>query len=606
MPMTRAQFAAEIKRKYPQYAKVPDDKLVDAVLAKYPIYGKQLTDSPTQATKAMDETANVWRAFPDKGKYADLLTDMEGGRGNTVATANNNPGNLKDPTDKTGKRFQKFGSYEEGRQALLRQMDDWRRRFPDMTIDAFNRRYAGDESMGGDNANGTVAGRNRRMLEEIGRGGFGGTLETGKLPPSTTRLGGAGSTWTDMTPQERAARVRAKQPITPPELLPKPAYAGMQATQKPGTTAEGATWGDVYRNTLRPSFRLGNVTKGVARGGLGALKSIYQLATSDPQEFEQLIKEPAKAEWAKAVNARKQGRYMEMLAHGAAAGDPLGGPWAAQLGERIGSGDIGGGLGELGGGLGVSKVMPGSASETKPGSLFGVMTRGTRGLEFLEKNYGDIVVDATPTFRWAVEARQKELAGHVMSPALERLLQRLVTQNGKLTFQQVRDHETALGSRIPWQPGSNADPVMLGIMKKARESLGTQATAALKDQVSQSASDLYVRSKAQVAKAKGWEAGFDRWGTLGGGLVGAEFGRHFGGNPLEWGAGGAAAGRWLFRPAAGWAIKHITVPPEFDVQGLYRRSRIPTSELLSGARRPLGTAAEFGGLQRPEQEKEQP
>jgi len=45
--LTRAQFAAKLKNKYPQYAQVPDDHLVDVVLAKYPTYKDQIMDVAT-------------------------------------------------------------------------------------------------------------------------------------------------------------------------------------------------------------------------------------------------------------------------------------------------------------------------------------------------------------------------------------------------------------------------------------------------------------------------------------------------------------------------------------------------------------------------------
>lgn len=44
--MTRKEFAASIKAKYPQYKEVPDDQLVDAMLEKYPTYKAQVQDPP--------------------------------------------------------------------------------------------------------------------------------------------------------------------------------------------------------------------------------------------------------------------------------------------------------------------------------------------------------------------------------------------------------------------------------------------------------------------------------------------------------------------------------------------------------------------------------
>lgn len=50
--MTRAQFAKSIKGKYPQYASMPDDQLVDSIFAKYPQYRENVLDvAPTGNAK---------------------------------------------------------------------------------------------------------------------------------------------------------------------------------------------------------------------------------------------------------------------------------------------------------------------------------------------------------------------------------------------------------------------------------------------------------------------------------------------------------------------------------------------------------------------------
>lgn len=51
-------------------------------------------------------------------------------------------------------------------------------------------------------------------------------------------------------------------------------------------------------------------------------------------------------EWEKAVQAGREGRYSEAVGHGVASFTPFVGPAAAEAGERMGSGDIAGGLGE--------------------------------------------------------------------------------------------------------------------------------------------------------------------------------------------------------------------------------------------------------------------
>jgi hypothetical protein len=51
--VTAAQFAQQIKKKYPQYAKVPDEQLAHAMVEKYPQYAKQVTFTAAPA-KAHD------------------------------------------------------------------------------------------------------------------------------------------------------------------------------------------------------------------------------------------------------------------------------------------------------------------------------------------------------------------------------------------------------------------------------------------------------------------------------------------------------------------------------------------------------------------------
>lgn len=46
---TRAEFAASIKAKYPVYANVPDDQLVDRMLEKYPTYRDRIQEEPPPA-----------------------------------------------------------------------------------------------------------------------------------------------------------------------------------------------------------------------------------------------------------------------------------------------------------------------------------------------------------------------------------------------------------------------------------------------------------------------------------------------------------------------------------------------------------------------------
>jgi hypothetical protein len=70
-----------------------------------------------------------------------------------------------------------------------------------------------------------------------------------------------------------------------------------------------------------------------ALGGRGPLNTIGDLANAQIDQFRQ------------AAGAARQGRYSEAVGHGIAGAVPIVGPAAANVGERIGQGDVAGGLG---------------------------------------------------------------------------------------------------------------------------------------------------------------------------------------------------------------------------------------------------------------------
>lgn len=63
MPLTRAQFAEEIKRKFPQYQSVPDNQLVDAVLTKYPQYRGQVHEAQNPEAQKTPLPGGTLRQF---------------------------------------------------------------------------------------------------------------------------------------------------------------------------------------------------------------------------------------------------------------------------------------------------------------------------------------------------------------------------------------------------------------------------------------------------------------------------------------------------------------------------------------------------------------
>ena len=98
---TKEQLAAKIKEKYPAYAEVDNDVLVDKITAKYPQYLKQLEGGKTPATAG--ETADVVADQPnelvsqsesglselpedDKGFFEDLFDTAKKGYASAGAT----------------------------------------------------------------------------------------------------------------------------------------------------------------------------------------------------------------------------------------------------------------------------------------------------------------------------------------------------------------------------------------------------------------------------------------------------------------------------------------------------------------------------------------
>lgn len=79
--LTRAEFAASIKAKYPVYASVPDAELVDKMLAKYPVYQDQVVDFKSTATLP-PEPSRMARVGELAG---DVLTGAAKGAGQTAA-----------------------------------------------------------------------------------------------------------------------------------------------------------------------------------------------------------------------------------------------------------------------------------------------------------------------------------------------------------------------------------------------------------------------------------------------------------------------------------------------------------------------------------------
>ena len=130
----------------------------------------------------------------------------------------------------------------------------------------------------------------------------------------------------------------------------------------------------------------------VSSSGAGVIPGRAMLA------MKRLGYDPQAEEAKKVVPLAQQGRYSEAAGHAGAAALPMMGPYAANIGERVGSGDIAGGLTEAAGAI----ALPEVAREAMPGGrLPGAAAEGGRAL---------------PTVDAAVRGVSKA-AGHVVPAA---------------------------------------------------------------------------------------------------------------------------------------------------------------------------------------------
>ena len=139
--VTRAEFAAKLKAKYPQYTNVPDDQLVDKVLARYPTYKDRLqektagpaqpimrapntiqlprygrridpSESPSAASAAEDALPMIGGALaaaavPEGAPFWISLLASSGGAlgGSTAKSLAKNPREIPDPMDVVSDTF---------------------------------------------------------------------------------------------------------------------------------------------------------------------------------------------------------------------------------------------------------------------------------------------------------------------------------------------------------------------------------------------------------------------------------------------------------------------------------------------------------------------
>lgn len=150
---------------------------------------------------------------------------------------------------------------------------------------------------------------------------------------------------------------RSKAPAAPPAKIPE------GVTEHPIERAAPAAQQDAPTHPENYGFTAGNMLhnakEGLSELGTGALAAGHDLLTNpdwvigqgntlkekilDPNtSFNKIVGAPAAAEEGKAKDAWKQGHVAEAAGHELASYLPVVGPWAANLGEQAGTGDVGG------------------------------------------------------------------------------------------------------------------------------------------------------------------------------------------------------------------------------------------------------------------------
>lgn len=160
-----------------------------------------------------------------------------------------------------------------------------------------------------------------------------------------------------------------------------------------------ASWTEDHpiMGAIMKSFDIANVAQATAEGGKGLVKGIVGAGkdlASNPNwvfgkdsTYNKFVGDPAAAEAQKATDLWKQGgtlNRVEAAGHELAGALPMVGPWAAHLGERAGTGDVGGAIGEAEGTMGAGEALP------KVAKLPGETYRYARDLADRARNLDDV------------------------------------------------------------------------------------------------------------------------------------------------------------------------------------------------------------------------
>lgn len=244
------------------------------------------------------------------------------------------------------------------------------------------------------------------------------------------------------------------------------------ASAAPAAPAEGATWRSL----------LGNLIGGAASAvnPVPMVKALYQ-ASQDVQDnpvdammpnglgvLGALLKRSQGPTAQKAIDAYKQGRYSEAAGYAGATALPLVGPFAASLGEQIGTGDpnqiahaVGEGIGAVAG----PKVIEGAAARVPLSRVAGAADRASTDL------MTDVIAPKgrnVTNLRLAAQA--KKLAPEIArEEGMNAYSLEALSQKGAQKLAESGERMDEIGSSIDPSQLHDTAPVVAGLQEKLRK-----------------------------------------------------------------------------------------------------------------------------------------
>lgn len=282
-------------------------------------------------------------------------------------------------------------------------------------------------------------------------------------------------------------------PVTPQTLQ---AHASAQAPSSTIPPAYGFT----------PGHMLGQAAQGVAQLGQGIYalgKDVIQnpnWVTGPDSTLQKFVLGPAAEMKQKAQTAPTTS---ESLGYSAAEAIPLLGPWAANLGEQAGTGDVGGALARGG----AQVAVPLAAG--KAATVLGMRTRAAQSFSGVESKIGDAGINHQPVLDTAYKAAEMGAKGFTLPKVVTDFIdwaQAVKASQTPFKFADARDFYTSLGEKIPWDQYGGKGGRMYTQIMKMRSQLGdalkdTAAQNGLGDQYTQALKD-YRRSSQLVSATK--------------------------------------------------------------------------------------------------------